>query len=254
MNINLINKTALVTGASRGIGKATALMLAQAGANVIVHYNRNKKKAEETLKAFPKGNHYMVQGNIADPLSVAEMAHKIFTDMEKVDILVNNAGIYEEVDFATMNYEEWQLAWKRTIETNLTGVSNLSFLIAKKMAASGGGKIINISSRGAFRGEPTAFAYGAAKAGLNALGQSMAKACAPLGIYVYTIAPGWVDTDMADEGLSGPNGEAIKAQSPLLRVATPDEIARTVLYCTDSGNEFMTGCIIDVNGASYLRS
>lgn len=254
MKINLTNKTVLVTGASRGIGAAIAQMFAGAGASVIVHYNKNRNKAEETLKTLPDGDHMLVRANIKDPDAVAGMVNEIYSADKKVDILVNNAGIYEEVDFITMNYEEWQQSWKRTIDTNLTGVSNLSFLIARKMARQGGGKIINISSRGAFRGEPTAFAYGAAKAGLNAMGQSMAKAFAPLGIGVYTIAPGWVDTDMAADGLSGRQGEDIKAQSPLNRVARPEEIARAALYCADDHNEFMTGCIIDVNGASYLRS
>ncbi|HRZ21480.1 MAG TPA: SDR family oxidoreductase, partial [Bacteroidales bacterium] len=103
-------------------------------------------------------------------------------------------------------------------------------------------------------GEPTAFAYGASKAGLNALGQSMAKALAPHNVFVYTVAPGWVDTDMAADGLIGARGEEIKAQSPLNRVAQPEEIARLVAFLASEGNDYMTGCIVDINGASYLRT
>ena len=157
-------------------------------------------------------------------------------------------------NFHKISYLEWQEAWNRTIETNLTGVANLSFLVANLMVEKGSGKIVNVSSRGAFRGEPTAFAYGASKAGLNQLGQSMAKALAPYNVFIYTVAPGWVDTDMAAEGLESPQGEAIKAQSPLNRVAKPEEIARTIVFLASEGTEYMTGCIVDVNGASYLRT
>ena len=117
----------------------------------------------------------------------------------------------------------------------------------------GGGRIVNVSSRGAFRGEPDAPAYGAAKAGLNALSQSMAKALAPHNIFVGVVAPGFVETDMAAELLAGPEGEAIRGQSPMNRVARPDEVARTVLFLASEGVDYLTGCIVDVNGASYLR-
>lgn len=254
MKIDLNKKTVLVTGASRGIGAAIAKMFAESGAQVIIHYNKNKSKAEDVLKKLPGEGHMIISADLPDPLALSKMVDKVLSLYERIDILVNNAGIYEEVDFITMNYKEWQDAWKRTIDTNLTGVSNISFLLAKHMAKNKRGKIINISSRGAFRGEPTAFAYGASKAGLNAMGQSMAKALAPLGVYVYTIAPGWVDTDMAAEGLSGKEGDLIKAQSPLNRVAQPEEIARAAVYFAAEGTEFMTGCVLDVNGASYLRT
>jgi 3-oxoacyl-[acyl-carrier protein] reductase len=111
-----------------------------------------------------------------------------------------------------------------------------------------------VSSRGAFRGEPTAPAYGASKAGMNAMGQSLAVALAPHNIFVGTVAPGWVETDMADERLAGPEGEAIRGQSPLGRIAKPEEVAYTVWFLASAGAEFLTGAIIDVNGASYLRT
>lgn len=254
MNIDFKGKTVLVTGSSRGIGKAAAEMFAASGARVIVHYHKNRELAESVVNKLEGTGHAIAQADIADPVAVQEMVNDIMARFNRVDILVNNAGIYEEVELLTMNYEEWQQAWRRTVETNLTGVSNLTFLVVKEMANQGGGRVVNVSSRGAFRGEPTAFAYGASKAGLNAMGQSMAKALARQHVYVYTVAPGWVDTDMAAGGLSGPDGDSIKAQSPLNRVAKPEEIARTIVYLASEGNEFMTGCIVDVNGASYLRS
>jgi len=254
MKIDFKGKTVLVTGSSRGIGKAAAELFAASGARVIVHYNRNRELAESVMTKLEGTGHAIAQADIADPVAVQEMVNDIMARFKRVDILVNNAGIYEEVELLTMNYEEWQQAWKRTIDTNLSGISNLSFLLVKEMANQGGGRIVNVSSRGAFRGEPTAFAYGASKAGLNAMGQSMAKALARQNVYVYTVAPGWVDTDMAADGLSGPDGDSIKAQSPLNRVAKPEEIARAIVYLASEGTEFMTGCIVDVNGASYLRS
>jgi NAD(P)-dependent dehydrogenase (short-subunit alcohol dehydrogenase family) len=122
------------------------------------------------------------------------------------------------------------------------------------MMAHGGGRIINISSRGAFRGEPGKPAYGASKAGLNSLTQSLAVALAPHQIFVAAVAPGFVNTELAAEVLSGADGDAIRAQSPFNRVAEPQEVAHAVLFLASKGAEFSTGTIIDVNGASYLRS
>jgi NAD(P)-dependent dehydrogenase (short-subunit alcohol dehydrogenase family) len=122
------------------------------------------------------------------------------------------------------------------------------------MREHGGGRIVNVSSRGAFRGEPRCPAYGASKAGLNAMTQSLAQHVASLGIFVGAVAPGFVETDMAKTSLQGPDGDAIRHQSPLGRVARPEEVAHAVLFLASPGAEFSTGAIIDVNGASYLRS
>jgi NAD(P)-dependent dehydrogenase (short-subunit alcohol dehydrogenase family) len=122
------------------------------------------------------------------------------------------------------------------------------------MIKQGGGRIVNVSSRGAFRGEPTAPAYGASKAGMNSMGQSLAKHLAPYNIFVGTVAPGFVETDMAAEILAQPRGEEIRNQSPLGRVAKPEEVAHVALFLASEGAEFTTGTIIDINGASYLRS
>ena len=121
-------------------------------------------------------------------------------------------------------------------------------------ARHGKGRIVNISSRGAFRGEPNAPAYGASKAGLNSLSQSLAQKLAPEQVYVFCLAPGWVETDMASEFIHGPRATEILAQHPLGRVATTAEIARTAVFCALDAPATMTGCIIDINGASYLRT
>jgi 3-oxoacyl-[acyl-carrier protein] reductase len=246
--------TVLVTGASRGIGRAIAKAFAEIGARVIIHYNKDNVAAEETLAEMSGKGHILIQADISDPEAVHEMVDNILVEVGNIDVLVNNAGIYEEADMLELSYEEFREYFSNTMNTNLIGVANLSFLVSKEMVAHGGGKIINISSRGAFRGEPFALPYGASKAGMNSFGQSMAIALATKNVYVYTIAPGFVETDMTTEILDGPGGEAIKNQSPLHRVAQPEEIAKTTVFLGTEGPGYMTGCIIDVNGASYLRS
>ncbi len=142
--------------------------------------------------------------------------------------------------------------WRETLAVNLVGPANVIWNAVRHMAP--GGRIVNVSSRGAFRGEPDSPAYGAGKAGLNALGQSLAIALAPLGIAVATVAPGFVETDMTDEHLKAPRGDEIRAQSPFGRVARPEEIAAAVLFLASPDAEWASGTIVDLNGASYLRS
>ncbi len=175
-------------------------------------------------------------------------------EMGRLDILVNNAGIYQEHPLAGVSYEEWQESWQLVLGTNLIGAANVSFCAARQMIKQGGGRIVNISSRGAFRGEPTAPAYGASKAGMNAMSQSMAKYLAPYNVFIGVVAPGFVQTDMARGLLDGPAGDEIRNQSPLGRVARPEEVAYAALFLASEGSQFMTGAIIDVNGASYLRT
>jgi 3-oxoacyl-[acyl-carrier protein] reductase len=254
MEIRFDNKIVLVTGSSRGIGAATAIKFAELGATVIVHYANDKTKARETFDKLHGSCHMMLQANLSDAIDVKRLFEKIIRQKEKIDILVNNAGIYEEEKWWELDYEEWQQHWIKTINTNLTGMANLSFLVAKQMISQGHGKIINVSSRGAFRGEPNALPYGAAKAGMNSFGQSMAWALADKNVQVYTLAPGWVDTDMTHEILLSERGKAVAAQSPLNRVAQPAELAHAIVLLATPGNEYMTGCILDINGASYLRT
>lgn len=254
MRFNLKGKTVLVTGASRGIGKATALQFAETGANLIIHYRKNEKLAGALLKEFPSGDHLKVRADLSDPCSVQSMVRKIIDHYGSIDVLVNNAGVFEEHDMMELSFEKWQVIWKKTLDTNLTGPANLSFLVAKEMKDKGGCRIINVSSRGAFRGEPEAPMYGASKAGLNSLGQSLAVALAKYNVFVYTVAPGYVKTDMLNNTIKDKGLEAMAGQSPLNRIATPEEIAETIVFLASGQTEFMTGCIVDINGASYLRT
>jgi NAD(P)-dependent dehydrogenase (short-subunit alcohol dehydrogenase family) len=252
--VDLSRKVALVTGSSRGIGREIARGLAEKGARIAVHYRAGREAARETLGSLDGGPHAVFGADLADAGAARDLVEDVAREMGGIDVLVNNAGIFEAHPVPEVDYEGWQDAWSRTIATNLIGPANLSFLAARIMMEGGGGRVVNVSSRGAFRGEPETPAYGASKAGLNAMSQSMAQALAPHGVFFYVVAPGFVDTEMADEVLRGPEGDAIRSQSPLGRVATPEEVACTVMFLASEAPDFMTGAIVDVNGASYLRS
>jgi NAD(P)-dependent dehydrogenase (short-subunit alcohol dehydrogenase family) len=254
MEFDFGDQVALVTGASRGIGRAIARMFAASGARVVIHYHHNRDAAEDTLAGLAGAGHLLAQADLTAVDDVARLAADVIAQVGRVHILVNNAGVFEAHPIADVSFDQWQHAWERVLQTNLIGPAHLTFCMARHMIEHGGGRIVNVSSRGAFRGEPTAPAYGASKAGLNAMGQSLAQALAPHGVFVHTVAPGFVETERVAPRLSGPAGEAIRRQSPLGRVARPDEVARTVLFLTAPGTEFLTGCIVDVNGASYLRT
>jgi NAD(P)-dependent dehydrogenase (short-subunit alcohol dehydrogenase family) len=254
MEIRFDQKIVLVTGSSRGIGAAVAKRFADLGATVVIHYAHDKSRAKQTFDELKGSCHMLLQADLSEPGDVLRLFEKVIRQKEKIDILVNNAGIYEEEKWWELDYDAWQEHWRKTIDTNLTGMANLSFLVARQMIAQGNGKIINISSRGAFRGEPHALPYGAGKAAMNSFGQSMAWALADKNVQVYTIAPGWVDTDMTHDILLSERGKAVASQSPMNRVATPEELAHAVILLATPGNEYMTGCILDINGASYLRT
>lgn len=252
--MDFTGKVALVTGGSRGIGRAIARQIAAHGARVAIHYHQNRAAADETLASLAGEGHLIYQADIADPDAVRRLVDAVAADMGSIDILINNAGVYTEHLIASVSYDEWQAQWAATLATNLIGAANLCYCAAQHMIARGGGRIVNVSSRGAFRGEPSAPAYGASKAGMNALGQSLALALAPHNIAVVTVAPGWVETDMAKEHLDGAQGDAIRSQSPLKRVATPDDVAAVVVFYASDKAFFSTGAVVDVNGASYLRT
>jgi NAD(P)-dependent dehydrogenase (short-subunit alcohol dehydrogenase family) len=247
------DKVALVTGSSRGIGRVIARELAEAGAQVAVHYVRNRQAAEDTLSLLGGEPHMIVKAEMGDAQAVREMVNAVVSHFGCLDILINNAGVYEPHPIAEVSYEEWGESWKRVIDTNLLGPANAAYCAARQMMEQGGGRIVNISSRGAFRGEPEGPAYGASKGGMNSMTGSLAKYLAPYDIYVAAVAPGFVQTDMAKDHLEGESGRQIRAQSPFNRVAQPEEVAYAALFLASEGAEFSTGTIIDVNGASYLR-
>jgi len=252
--MSLRGKVVLITGASRGIGRETAIRCARAGARVAVHYRAGAPAARETMASLEGEGHRCFACDLAEPSAPEALIAAVLEAFGGLDVLVNNAGIFERHAFDEMDEAGWRAAWERTLAINLLGPACLCYAAARHMAAHGGGRIVNVSSRGAFRGEPLAPAYGASKAGLNAMSQSLAQALAPHGVRVFVVAPGFVETEMAERVLAGPEGDAVRAQSPLGRVARPDEVARTIVFLAAEAPEFLTGCIVDVNGASYLRS
>ena len=244
----------LVTGAARGIGRAIAEGFAERGDRVAVHYGHSAALAAGVLAGLPGSGHAAVQADLADPQAVRAMVDQAAEALGGLDVLVNNAGIFIPHPITDTSYEQWQAAWQATLGVNLVGAANVTWCAVQHMIPAGGGRIVNVSSRGAFRGEPGQPAYGASKAGLNAFGQSLAVSLAPYGITVATVAPGFVDTDMAVERVHGPDGDKVRAESPFGRVAQPEEIAAAVLYLASAQAEWASGAILDLNGASYLRS
>ena len=243
----------LITGAGRGIGRAIAIAFAEEGANIGINYVSNSAAAEETRQALPDGDHVLLQADISDPTEARTLVESAIEQLGHLDIVVNNAAVHEHHPIATTSYEDWLLEWKRTIQTNLVGGANVTFCAARHMIERRSGRILFVSSRGAFRGEPDQPAYGASKGAINSFGQSMALALAPYNIGVGLVAPGFVQTDMVADLLSSPKGDAIRAQSPFGRVARPEEVANAILYLADPKSIWSSGAIIDVNGASYFR-
>jgi 3-oxoacyl-[acyl-carrier protein] reductase len=250
----MANRSVLVTGASRGIGAAIARAFAAGGDTIAVHHRGSPELAAGVLAGLPGAGHVVVQADLADPDAVRSMVDAAAGQLGGLDVLVNNAANYTPHPIDGTSYDQWQAAWQHTLGVNLIGTANVTWCVVRHMIAAGGGQIVNVSSRGAFRGEPGQPAYAASKAGLNAMGQSLAIALAPHNITVSGVAPGFVETDMAAAHLQGASGEAIRAQSPFGRVATPDEVAAAVTYLASPGARWASGAILDLNGASYLRT
>ena len=248
-----MSRRVLVTGASRGIGRAVAATFAAAGDRVAVHYGRSREDAQAVLGSLPGEGHVLVQADMTSADEVAAAVDSAAEQLGGLDVLVNNAGVFQAAPPVGTSYQHWQAVWSRTLATNLTGAANATFCAVPHLVRAGGGAVVNVSSRGAFRGEPDNPAYGASKAGLNAFAQSMALVLAPHGISVTCVAPGFVQTEMAREVLDGPGGDAVRAQSPFGRVARADEVAAAVLWLASPEARFSSGTIVDVNGASYLR-
>lgn len=253
MNKELKNKACLVTGASRGIGAAIAVMMAEQGARVAVHYGSNKAAADRVAGSLSGDGHVVLGADLSDVSRGPDLIERAVAELGRLDVLVNNAGIFIPHPPLRVSADEWLAKWHETLAVNLIAPAALCQAAAKVMAEQGG-RIINVGSRGAFRGEPDCPAYGASKAGLHAMSQSLAVALAPQNIQVFAVAPGFVETDMAKSLLDSDAGDGIRAQSPMNRVGRPEEVAEAVCFLASTDAAFMTGGIIDINGASYLRS
>ncbi|MEU2238442.1 SDR family oxidoreductase [Streptomyces sp. NPDC018338] len=255
MNVPASGRRVFVSGASRGLGRAVARAFAANGDRVAVHFGSREEEARTTLASLAGGGHTLVGGDLADPSGAAAVVDAAAEALGGMDVLVNNAAVNIRHPLPETPYEEWVALWQQHVAVNLLATANLSHLAARRMIdQGGGGRIVNIGSRGAFRGEPDHPAYGATKAAVHALGQSLAVSLAPYGIAVASVAPGFFATERVAPRVEGPEGAAIRAQSPFGRVGSAEEIAAAVLWLASPAAEWSSGTILDLNGASHLRS
>lgn len=248
----------LITGASRGIGRATAIAFARAGARVAAHYGSSREDAERTLALLPGEGHTIIGGDLADPASARDIVEAAVGELGTLDVLVNNAAVgpdhsnTHQID--TADWDAWVDAWDTMARTNLLGPAHVTWAFARHLIERGtAGAIVNVGSRGAYRGEPDHAAYAATKAALHAFGQSISQRLAPHGIAVTSVAPGFVATERQQAKLDGERGDELRAQSPFGRVGTPEEIAETIVFLASPSAAWASGGIIDLNGASYLH-
>jgi len=252
---DLDGKIAFVSGASRGIGEAIAKLLAQQGAHVIVS-SRKLEGCQHVADAIiaAGGKATAIACHIGEMEQISQVFAGIKEQFGRLDILVNNAAVATSAEtahpVAGVSYADWQRIWRRTLDVNLAGAANLSYCVARHLIGRGApGRIVNIGSRGAFKGEPDHPAYGASKAALHALGQSLAVSLAPHGISVTSVAPGFTATERVADRID----DTLRAQSPFGRVGTPEEVAAAVVYLASAEATWASGTILDLNGASHLR-
>ncbi|WP_027963157.1 3-oxoacyl-[acyl-carrier-protein] reductase [Halalkalibacillus halophilus] len=247
----LNGKTALVTGASRGIGRAIAMELGKQGANVVVNYSGSKDKADavvEEIKAMGNGdNAISIQANVADSTEVKDLIKTTVDTFGSVDILVNNAGITRDNLLMRMKEEEFD----EVIDTNLKGVFNCIKGVTRQMMKQRSGKIINLASVVGVTGNPGQVNYVAAKAGVIGMTKSVAKELAARNINVNAVAPGFISTDMT-EGLSEEAKDQMYDMIPLNRLGEPEDVAKVVRFLATDDANYVTGQTIHVDGGMVM--
>jgi len=229
----------LLTGASRGIGAATLAALEASAHKVSGHST--------------KGGDGLIAADFSDPAAPRALWEAAVEKLGRIDVLINNAGIFEGIDVDASD-DEWHAAWGRTLTINLQASADLCRLAIQHFRGNGGGRIVNIASRAAFRGDsPAHWHYAASKAGMVGMTKSIARGYARQGILAFAICPGFTMTGMADDYLASRGGEKLLADIPLGRVADTDEVAVLARFCALSAPPSMTGAVLDINGASYVR-
>lgn len=246
----LAKKAALVTGASRGIGKAIALELARQGADVAVNYAGSADRAEEVVKEIESlgGKAIAIQGDVANSKRVAEMVQETIQAFGRLDILVNNAGITRDTLLMRMKEEDWDAV----IQTNLKGVFLTTKAVTRQMMKQRSGRIINISSVVGLAGNAGQANYVAAKAGVIGLTKTTARELAPRGITVNAVAPGFIETDMTGALPEGVAGEML-GQIPLGRFGAPEDVAKLVCFLASDDAAYMTGQTLNVDGGMVMQ-
>ena len=230
----------LLTGASRGIGAAALEALTSTGHRVAGHSTG--------------GGNGLIAGDLADPASPRKIWNAALEQLGgRIDVLVNNAGIYEAVDPAAFD-DEWQAAWERTLQVNLQAAADLCRLAVQHYQASGGGRIVNVASRAAYRGDScNHWHYAASKSALIGMTKTIARGYAAEKIFAFAVAPGFTVSEMTEEYLAGRGGESIVADIPLGRVTSTTEVAEAIRWLAVDAPAASTGSVIDLNGASYVR-
>ncbi|GAA3615208.1 SDR family oxidoreductase [Kineosporia mesophila] len=248
----------LVTGATKGIGRAVAVAFAGTGARVAIHHRGDPAAAGRTRAHLAGDGHVLVTGDLSDSSRVHRIVDEAFGALGGLDVFVNNAAMAPNPSVRhpvlESSAEHWASVWQGMVDVNLLSAAHLMHAVAGHLVRQGtGGSIVNIGSRGAFRGEPDFPAYGATKAAVHALGQSLAVSLAPHDISVASVAPGFVSSERQAPRLAGPEGDGLRAASPFGRVGTPQEVAAAVLYLASGEARWASGTVLDLNGASYLR-
>lgn len=245
----LDGKIALVTGASRGIGRAVAIALAKEGAAVAINYAGNAKAAEEVKEIIEQmgGRAITIQADISDEKAAADMVAQTLAELGGLDILVNNAGITRDNLFIRMKADEWNAV----INTNLTGLFNCSQPAAKYMMKKRTGRIINMSSVSGIMGNMGQVNYSAAKAGVIGFTKSLARETAARGITVNAVAPGFIATDMT-AAMPEKAQEKVLTMIPMGKMGQPEDIANAVLFLASEKASYITGQVISVNGGMVM--
>ncbi|MFN3962986.1 MAG: SDR family NAD(P)-dependent oxidoreductase [Fimbriimonadaceae bacterium] len=244
-------KVVFVTGGSRGIGRAAALRLKDDGWRVAIHYGTNHAAAEEVKQALGDAWAGSYACDLNDPAAARAMMQQVLTDLP-VKALVNNAGIYTKVSFLEADAATLQDVYETTMRVNFYSPLAMIHEAVARFAKQGGGRIVNVASRVGHRGEANASAYSVSKAALLNLTRALAVEHAKLNIRHMAIAPGWVETAMAREGMETRLPQ-ILADIPLGRMASPEDCAAAIAFLLRDETEYMSGIVIDINGASYLR-
>jgi 3-oxoacyl-[acyl-carrier protein] reductase len=250
---DLSGKTILVTGGSRGIGAAMVEALAAQGAHVLVHFAGNRAAAEATRERAGASRCTLLQADFAKPAAVQDLWQDALAACSRVDVLINNAGIFEDASIDA-SLADWHAAWARVMQVNLFAPADLCRLALLHFRQHGAGKIINVSSRAAFRGDAIdQWPYGASKGALVTMTKQIARHFAKDGVVAFGIAPGFTDTEMVSGAMTPESIAKVVADIPLGAMVPAAEIgALTAFLCSDSARH-LTGATFDVNGASYVR-